>query len=77
MEWMDSSGIRYADYATKIELHELIKTNKPKLKTEHVDKMLAQHEHISLGLPPCHLELNATKHLGYYKKLVGCKECDF
>jgi hypothetical protein len=32
-EWMDSSGIRYADYATKIELHELIKTNKPKFKT--------------------------------------------
>lgn len=26
-EWMDSHGIRYADYATKIELHELIKTN--------------------------------------------------
>jgi len=32
-EWMDSSGIRYADYATKIELHKLIKTNEPKFKT--------------------------------------------
>jgi hypothetical protein len=26
-EWVDSRGIRYADYAMKIELHELIKTN--------------------------------------------------
>jgi hypothetical protein len=74
---MYSIGIRYADYATKIELHQLIKTNKPKFKTEHVDRMLAQHEHISLGLPPYHPGLNATKHLGYYNKLVGCKECDF
>jgi len=47
---MDSRGIRYTDYATKIELHELIKMNKPKFKTEHVDRMLAQHERISLGL---------------------------
>lgn len=49
-EWMDSRGIRYTDYATKIELRELIKTNKLKFKTEHVDRMLAQHECISLGL---------------------------
>lgn len=76
-EWMDSRGIRYADYAKKIELHELIKKNKPKFKTQYVDRMLAQHEHISLGLPPYYPELNATKHLGYYKKLDGCKDCDF
>jgi hypothetical protein len=36
--------------------------------TQYVGRMLAQHEHISLGLPPYHPELNSTKHLGYYKK---------
>lgn len=51
-EWLDSRGIRYADYARKIEIHELIKLNKPKLKTFHVNRKLAQHGHISLGLPP-------------------------
>ena len=60
---MDSRGIRYADYATKIELHELIKTNKPKSKTQHVDCKLAQHEGISLGLSPYHSELNAKKNI--------------
>jgi len=58
---LDSRGIRYAGYARKIELHELIKLNKPKSKTFHVNRILAQHGHISLGIPPTTWSLTQQK----------------
>jgi hypothetical protein len=52
-EWLDSRGIWYAEDAMKIELFEIIKLNKPGIKTCTVGSILAQHGHyLSTSLPP-------------------------
>jgi transposase len=58
---VDDRDIHYTDDVTKIEIHEFIKLNKPKFKALHVDRILAEHGHISLHLPFYHLELNAIE----------------
>jgi transposase len=58
---LNSRGIRYADDGKEIEFYELIRSNKPKYKMFDDDRILAEHGHVTLRLPPYHPELNAIE----------------
>ncbi|XP_047543096.1 uncharacterized protein LOC125075400 [Vanessa atalanta] len=56
--WLTEKGISFDPTMYKPQLYELIKTNKENLKNYNIDRLLAQHNHSVLRLPPYHPDLN-------------------
>jgi hypothetical protein len=62
----------------KVELHEIMRSNKPKYKTFDVDRILAEHGHVTLHLPPYRLELNAIEKVwAVVKNWVAARNATF
>lgn len=57
IQWLAERNIQHSDSMTKPELYEIIKANKPR-PVYQLDKLLAQHGHRVLRLPPYHPDLN-------------------
>lgn len=57
-KWLAERNITYGDRETKPELYAKILIHKPKSKLYAVDKLMSQHGHRVLRLPPYHPELN-------------------
>jgi transposase len=55
---MNERGIFFETKETKPELYEKIKLHKPIHKNYVLDRVMAQHGHSVLRLPPYHPELN-------------------
>jgi len=61
--WLDKRGIRYSSDMTKAELYDLIKMHKPQYEMFAIDRLLADHGHTVLRLPPYHPDLNPTEQI--------------
>jgi len=53
----------YSSDMTKAELYDLIKMHKPQYKTFAIDRLLADHGHTVLRLPPYHTDLNPIEQI--------------
>ncbi|XP_049869122.1 uncharacterized protein LOC126368921 [Pectinophora gossypiella] len=56
--WLSKHGIPFTPDMLKPQLYQLIKSNKDRFKTYSIDKILNEHGHDVLRLPPNHLDLN-------------------
>lgn len=76
--WLRERGIRFREDMTKPELYALIKANKPQQPSFSVDRLLAQHGHSVLRLPPYHPELNPIEKIwGIAKNWVASRNTTF
>lgn len=57
-KWLTERNIFHELKATKAELYSIIKMHKVGFKTYIIDKILAEHDILTLRLPPYHPELN-------------------
>lgn len=57
-DWLNQKGIKYDQHLSKQELYKIIKENREQFNTFAVDKILSEHHHSILRLPPCHSDLN-------------------
>jgi hypothetical protein len=60
IEWL-RKNIHFEGHMTKSELYEIIKRHKTKEPSYRVDRLLSDHGHTLLRLPPYHPELNAIE----------------
>lgn len=60
-KWLQEKGIPYSEYMLKPQLHKIIKLHKEQHKTYTIDKILTEHGHTVLRLPPYHPDLNAIE----------------
>ncbi len=76
-EWLTERGIPFHSKSLKAELYALIKKYKP--KPEYVvDRLITQHGHKVLRLPPYHCDLNPIEQLwGIIKNDVARNNTDF
>ena len=78
LSWLDERGIWYSSDITKAELYDLIKMHKPQYETFAIDRLLADHGHTVLRLPPYHPDLNPIEKMwGYREEQNSCKKCYF
>lgn len=72
--WLSEKGIQFDEIMLKPQLYQLIKTHKEQYKTFSIDKILAEHNHIILRLPPYHPDLNPIEMAwAMIKQYVGSK----
>lgn len=72
--WLTQKGVEYDDDMLKPQLYQLIKTHKEQFKTFSIDKILAEHNHNILRLPPYHPDLNPIEMAwSMIKQYVGSK----
>ncbi|XP_026326220.1 uncharacterized protein LOC113234914 [Hyposmocoma kahamanoa] len=57
-KWLQEKGIQYHENMFKPQLYNLIKKSKEQHKKFSIDKILADHNHSVLRLPPYHPDLN-------------------
>lgn len=57
-KWLTEMKIPFHPDLLKTQLYDLIKLHKPRHKTYAIDKLLAEHGHSVLRLPPYHPDLN-------------------
>lgn len=57
-QWLKDKEIQYNEKMLKPELYDLIKKHKEQYKKYSIDKILAEHNHSVLRLPPYHPDLN-------------------
>jgi transposase len=57
-KWLHQRGILFAKKETRFELYKKMKVHKPIRKKYILDRVMAQHGHSVLRLPPYHPELN-------------------
>jgi len=75
---LDKHGIRYSSNMTKAELYDLIKVHKPQYETFEIDRLLADHGHTVLRLPPYHPDLNPIEQIcGIVKTRIAAKNVTF
>ena len=75
---LDKHGIRYSSNMTKAELYDLIKVHKPQYETFAIDRLLADHGHTVLRLPPYHPDLNLIEKIwGIVKTRIAAKNVTF
>jgi transposase len=75
--WLDTGGVVYEQSDTKIELYAKIKRRKEPVIYE-VDRLLAEHGHSTLRLPPYHPELNPIENIwGVMKNWVAANNVTF
>jgi len=78
MFWLDKRGIRCSSDVTKAELYDLIKMHKPQYETLAIVRLLADHGHTVLRLPPYHPDLNPTEqYWGIVKTRIAAKNVTF
>lgn len=56
--WLREKGIQHEVRMLKPQLHHLIKINKDQYKKFNIDKIMAEHGHDVIRLPPYHPDLN-------------------
>lgn len=57
-KWLNERNILFENKETKVELYAKIQVHKPANKVYIIDRLLAEHGHTVLRLPPYHPELN-------------------
>ncbi|XP_026736219.1 uncharacterized protein LOC113499852 isoform X2 [Trichoplusia ni] len=62
VEWLQAHNIEFPDNSTKLELYLIIKQNKLP-KNFKIDKLLADHGHEVLRLPPYNCDLNPIEYI--------------
>lgn len=62
VEWLQAHNIKFPEYYTKSELYMMIK-NHQEPKKYVVDKLLADHGHEVVRLPPCSCDLNPIEYI--------------
>lgn len=67
--WLTQKGISYTQDMLKPQLYKLIKLHEEQYKIFSIDKILSEHGHDVLRLPPYLPDLNPINGLGFNKKL--------
>jgi transposase len=60
-QWLEERDIITPPNLLKAELYQIVLQNKEKYKTYKIDRILGEHGHECLRLPPYHPELNAIE----------------
>lgn len=77
-KWLMERGIFFEAGETKVELYEKIKLHKPQHKTYVLDKVMAEHGHVVLRLPPYHPELNPIEKIwGIVKNRIAVRNVTY
>ncbi|KAJ0178247.1 hypothetical protein K1T71_006070 [Dendrolimus kikuchii] len=76
VEWLQAPNIEFLEHYTKLELFLLIKSHKPP-KNYIVDKLLTDHGHEVVRLPPYNCDLNPIEYIWHLvKQRVSDKNVD-
>jgi len=76
--WVDKRGTQYRSDMKKAELYNIIKVHKPQYETFAIDRLLANHRHRVLRLPPYHPALNPIEKIwGMVKTRIAAKDVTF
>ena len=76
--WLDKHGIQHSSDMTKAELYDPIKMHKLQYEIFAIDRLLANHGHTLLRLPPYHPDLNPMEQMwGIMKTRIAAKNVTF
>lgn len=77
-QWLSERNIIWQIRDTKMDLYNIIKLHKPRNKNYVADKLLAEHGHVVLRLPPYHPELNPIEKIwALVKNRVAARNTTF